>query len=327
MNYLLSPKTFAFLGLAATNLFWAGNAVLARFASDGVPPFTLAFSRWALALLILLPFAAPYLKGTWPEVRRQWPVVIVLGFLGITIYNTVLYLAAHSTTAVNITLMSSNLPLITLLISWLMLNEKPRGWQLFGIMSSLLGITVIISNGDLSQLLSLQFNIGDLLILGIAFCWSLYSVILRKYPINIHPVALLTVLIAVGLPFTFVLFFIELRMLPPFSISKSGSLIILYVAIFPSIFAYLFWGYGIKQLGPNIAALSCYLMPLFTALLAIPLLGESLHTYHLIGGAFVLIGLYFGTLFKRQKLSTKTSLPVNAASPLLPKNRQADNDK
>jgi drug/metabolite transporter (DMT)-like permease len=296
---LFKPNTLALLGLVATNLFWAGNAVLARFASDEIPPFTLSFSRWVLALLILLPFAIPYLKSTWPEVRRHWSVVLVLAFLGITTFNTVLYLAANSTTAVNITLMSSNMPLITLLISWLLLNEQPKNWQFFGIATSLLGILVIISNGDLSQLLSLQFNMGDVLILGIACCWSLYSVILRKYPLNIHPIALLAVLIMVGLPFIFVLFVIELYMLPAFTIEKSGGLVILYSAIFPSILAYLFWGYGIKQLGPSIAALSFYLLPLFTALLAIPLLGEALHWYHVVGGFFILIGLYFGTRFKR----------------------------
>ena len=301
---LLNAKTLALLGLAATNLFWAGNAVLARFASDDIPPFTLVFARWALALLILLPFALSYLKGTWPKIRRHWSVVLMLGFLGIATYNTVLYLAASSTTAVNITLMSSTLPLITLLISWLMLNEKPKVWQLFGIAASLLGITVIISHGDVTQLLSLQFNMGDLLIVGIAFCWSLYSVILRKYPIDIHPIALLAILIMAGLPFIFVLFIIEIYLLPPFTVGLSSSLVILYVAIFPSIFAYLFWGYGIKQWGPNVAASSCYLMPLFTALLAIPLLGEVLHSYHLIGGLLILIGLYFGTLFKQKVVIT-----------------------
>jgi drug/metabolite transporter (DMT)-like permease len=302
---LLNAKTLALLGLAATNLFWAGNAILARFASGDIPPFTLVFARWVLALLILLPFALPYLKGTWPEVRRHWSVILMLSFLSIAIYNTVLYLAANSTTAVNITLMSSTLPLITLLISWLMLNQRPKSWQVFGIAASLLGIVIIISNGDFSRLLSLKINMGDLLIIGAAFCWSLYSVILKKYPIPIHPVALLAITIFIGLPFVSILFAIELYMLPPFSIDTSGSLIIIYVAIFPSILAYLFWGYGIKQLGPNVAALSCYLMPLFTALLAIPLLGEALYSYHLIGGLLILVGLYFGTLFKQKSTITE----------------------
>jgi drug/metabolite transporter (DMT)-like permease len=295
MNLLLSPKTLALLGLAATNLFWAGNAVIARFFSNEIPPFTLSFYRWAFALLILLPFAIPYLKGTWPEVRRQWAVILVLGLLGISIFNTVLYLAAQSTTAVNLTLTGSSLPLVTLLFSWLILSDKPKGRQLFGVATSFIGIMVIISDGKFSQLLSLQFNMGDLLMLGAACCWSLYSVILRKHPVHIHPVALLSILMITGIPFISILFAIELYVLPTFTIDQSGWLAIVYTAIFPSILAYLFWGYGVKQLGPSVAALSYYLLPLFTAALAIPLLGEALYPYHMIGGLLILIGLYFGT--------------------------------
>lgn len=298
---ILKPNTLALLGLTATTFFWAGNAVLARFASSVIPPFTLSFSRWSLALLILLPFAIPYLKGAWPEVRRHWLVILVLGFLGISTFNTILYLAAHSTTSVNITLMSSNLPLITLLSSWLLLKEKPNSWQFFGIAASFSGIVVIASNGNFSQLRSLQFNVGDILMVCIVCCWSLYSVILRKYPIQIHPIALLAVLMMAGLPFLFVLFVIEIHVLPEFTISESGGLVILYTAIFPSILAYLFWGYGIKQLGPSVASLSFYLLPLFTALLAVPLLAESLYWFHFAGALLILIGLYFGTLFKGRR--------------------------
>lgn len=297
----LSSKTLALIGLALTNLFWASNAVLARFASDEIPPFTLSFGRWLVAFLLLLPFAIPHLKGKWHDISSQWLVIVVLGVLGVTIYNTVLYLAAHSTQAVNITLVSSTLPLITLLASWLMMGSRPSNWQLLGITASLLGIVIIISQGSLVQLLTLAFNRGDLLIFGIACCWSIYSVILRKYPISLHPIALLAVLMAAGLPFLFVLYRIEISVLPAFTMTIDHGAIIFYAALFPSIFAYLLWGYGVKQVGPNIASLSCYLMPLFTVMLAVPLLGESLYRYHLIGGLLILAGLYFGSLFRQGK--------------------------
>lgn len=294
----LSTKTLALIGLALTNLFWASNAVLARFVTGDIPPLTLSFGRWLFALLILLPFAWPHLKGCWSEVRRQWQVVLVLGLLGITIYNTVLYLAAYSTTAVNITLVSSTLPLITLLAVWLMLRQRPGNWQLLGIGASLLGVLIIIARGSLESLLGLEFSRGDLLIFGIACCWSVYSIILRKYPLKVHPVALLTILMIAGIPLLLLLFLVEYFWVVSVSFTSSTFSAFAYVAIFPSILAYLLWGYGVKEMGPNVAALSCYLMPLFTALMAIPMLGEVLHLYHLVGGLLILVGLYLGVWFK-----------------------------
>jgi drug/metabolite transporter (DMT)-like permease len=305
----ISTKTLALLGLGLTNLFWATNAVLARFVAEDIPPFTLVFGRWLLAFLLLLPFTWQHIYRNFDEIQRRWPVIVVLGLLGITIYNAILYLAAHSTTAVNITLVSSTLPLITLAASALLLKQKPSSWQIIGIFASLAGVTLIISGGKLSNLLNLSLSEGDVMILGIACCWALYSVILRKYPINLKPAALLTVFIGAGLPPLLALFAIEQASLPNSFDPKMKDLpIYVYIAIFPSILAYLFWGYGVKVVGPNISALSCYLMPLLTALIAIPLLGEVLHWYHFTGGILILVGLYLGRYSNRQSLRKKALL-------------------
>jgi len=293
---MLSNHKLALTGLALTNLFWAGNAVVARFVVDDIPPLTLAFGRWMIAFLVLFPFAIPHLRGQWRYLRRQWLVILVLGLMGVSVYNTVLYLAAHSTVAVNITLVSSTLPLITLLASWLLLSLRPSYWQLLGIIISLCGVLTIISSGDMERLLSLAFNRGDVMIFGIACCWSVYSVLLRKYPIHLHPLALLFVLVVAGLPFLFLLFLFEVSVAPAFSLSQQSWVLMTYTALFPSVLAYLFWGFGVREVGPNIAALSCYLMPLFAAILAVSLLGERLYWYHFLGGAFILCGLYFASV-------------------------------
>lgn len=301
MNIPFSPKTIALIGLALTNLFWAGNAVIARFVVDDIPPLTLVFGRWLFAFLLLLPFALPYWKVSLPIIRERWFVIIVLGIMGIATYNSVLYLAAHSTTAINITLVSSALPLVALLASWLLLQVRPSNWQLLGILVSLAGVFIVISRGQISLLYDVfgaGFNQGDLMIFGLAVLWALYSVILRKYPIDLNPIVLLTVLIAAGLPLSAVLFLVELIQLPSFSLSFDSAPIFIYIAIFPSILAYVFWNHGVKIVGPSVSALSCYLMPLFTALIAVPVLGETLYWYHFLGGILILIGLYFGSVFK-----------------------------
>ena len=298
-----SPYALALIGLALTNLFWAGNAVVARFVVDDIPPLTLIFGRWSLAFLMLLPFALPHLKNSVTVIRERWFMIIVLGVMAIATYNSVLYLAAHSTTAINITLISSSMPLVALLVSWLLLKTKPSHWQLVGIAASLLGVFIVISRGQLTllqELIAAGLNRGDLMIFGLVCLWSFYSVMLRKYPINLHPIALLTVLVAAGLPVLTVLFVIELSVLPPFSLGLSAASIFIYTAIFPSILAYLFWINGIKIVGPNVSALSCCLMPLFAAILAVPILGETLYWFHYLGGTLILIGLYFGSVFKNQ---------------------------
>ncbi len=297
----ISPKVLALVGLACTNLFWASNAVIARFAVTDIPPFTLASIRWFLACLFLLPFAWPHLRGQAAYIKQQIWVIALLGLLGIATYNTVLYLAAHATTAINITLVSSSLPLITLLMRVLILKVRPTVWQMLGIAVSLLGVLIVIARADLAVLQALSFSGGDILILLIACVWAVYSVILRKYPLKLHAIAVLTLLIIAGLPMLIALMLLEWYLLPPLDLGLEAAGVFVYVAIFPSILSYLFWGYGVKVLGPNIAALSCYLMPLFAALLAVPLLGESLYHYHFIGGALILLGLYLGSVFKQSR--------------------------
>lgn len=295
------PNYLALAGLTLTNLFWASNAIVARLANSDIAPFTLSFGRWLFALLILLPFCA---KDLWQQrqlIRQQWDIVLVLGFLAIATYNTILYLAAHSTTAINITLVSSSLPIITIAASSLLLAYRPTNWQLFGLTLSLIGVLIIISQGDLLSLLALQGNSGDIMILGIACCWALYSVLLRKYPLNIKASTLLTILIAAGMPVIMALAILEWSIAPQAGLQIKDFPVYLYLAVFPSILAYLFWGFGVKTLGPAIASMSCYSMPLFAAVMSIILLDETFAVYHLSGGAMIFIGLYFGSVFRQLK--------------------------
>ncbi len=299
----VSAKHLALIGLLLTNLFWAANAVVARYVVDDIPPFSLAFGRWLLAFLILMPFALPHMRAALPVIKARWQVILVLGILGIAVYNTVLYLAAHATTAINITLVGSTMPLITLVVSYLMLNIKPTFYQWLGIGISLLGIVIIVTSGDFQALLSLSFNKGDILMLLIACVWSVYSVILRKYPIDLPATVLLFVVLAAGMPLLIVLAIYENTLLSSSAVYFDNVPIFIFIAIFPSLLSYGFWAYGVKHLGPNIAAVSCYLMPVMAACLAVPLLGEALYSHHIIGGVLILLGLYLSTLFKQGKNS------------------------
>lgn len=292
----MNKPLLAFTGLVLTNLFWAGNAILARAVVDDIPPLTLSFWRWLIAFVLILPFGLHHIVQQQREIRCNIKLLCLLAVLSITIYNSVLYLSAHTTTAINITLVSATLPFITLLLAWFIIKQIPNHWQWAGIILSLSGVFIIISRANWQTIVGLSFSNGDILILGIVFCWALYSVLLRKYPIKIHPVGLLTVLIALGTLFILPFYLMEVSVLGAFTMQVEYFFVFAYIGIFPSLLAYLFWNYSISIVGPNMAALSNYLMPVFAALIAIPLLGEQLHLFHFLGGSLVLLGLYLANV-------------------------------
>lgn len=298
---ILTVRNGALVGLMLTNLFWASNAVIARWITDAIPPLNLAFYRWLLAALILLPFALPLLKKHYSDIRKNIPNLLLLGIMSIPTYNTVLYIAAHSTTAINIALVSSSLPLIALLFAWSLLGSRPTIAQCLGIVVSLLGVIIIITQLQPGYLFSLSLNRGDILIFGLACLWSLYSVLLKKYQIKLPTILLLWLLIVIGLPILLVLAFLESSSTNMLVFDTQTISVFIYTALFPSVLAYIFWNRGVAIVGPNIAAMSCYLMPLFAALIAIPLLGEKIYAYHILGGLLILIGLYFGSLYDYKK--------------------------
>lgn len=292
-------EMLAYGALVFTTLFWAGNAVVARGIIDTIPPMALSFWRWLLAFAILLPFALPHLRGSLPTIKAHWRSLFALAFLSAGLFNSLLYLSAHTTTAVNISLVNSTMPVMIGLMAFLLLGERLARWQLYGIAIALLGMVVIISRGSLDVLLSVGFALGDLLMVFAVGCWGLYSVLLKKQGIRLHPVALLAVIIAMALPVVFVFHLVE--MLLGYRMTFSGELVapLIYVAIFPSLLSYMGWNYGVAVLGPSRSAMFIYLLPLFGSALSIVFLGEGLHAYHAVGGLLILVGLYLATRIRQ----------------------------
>ncbi len=290
-----SREMLAYTGVVCAALFWAGNAVVARGVIDSVPPMALSFWRWLVAFVIIAPFAAPFLRRSWPVVRRHWLALLVLSFLSAGMFNTLQYLAAHTTTAVNITLVNSTMPIMIGVFAFLWLGERPGRRQVQGIVIALAGILVVISRGSLDVLLNIGFAAGDLLMVLAIACWGFYSVLLKRQGIPLHPVMLITVIIAMALPMTFVLYLTEMALGYHFTWRPEVLPPILYVGIFPALLSYLGWNYGVTVLGPSRSAMFIYLMPLFAAVLATIFLQERLYAYHAGGGLLILVGLYLAT--------------------------------
>ena len=279
-----------YLLLSLTSLFWAGNIVLARFVAGHVPPMTLSCVRWIGAFLMLLPFAWPHLKADWPALRAKLPLMLVLSATGFAFNNAISYWALQYTEALNALLIQSSGPLFVALWSLVLFGVRLTLAQFFGIILSLTGVLVIILRGDFSALASIHFNRGDLMFGGAVLSFGLYSALMPHRP-RTHALSLISFTIGCGavllLPFSIWEFLSGVRLQP----DALTAATMLYVMIFPSTLAYLFFNRGIALIGPNRSAPFLHLVPVFGSAMAILLLGERLRLFHLTGYALVLAGI------------------------------------
>ncbi len=290
-----------YLLLVLPPLFWAGNTVLARGIADIIPPVAMSFWRWTIALLILLPFTWKQTLNDWPEIKKHWKIISLLGLFGIASFNTLLYTAAHSTTAINIALTQSVMPVIIVSISFVLFRDRITRIQIFAIILCTLGAGYIVIHGDWHRLLQLEFVIGDLIMLLAVSLYALYSVLLRKRP-DIKPMSFLTTTFAVGVVLLLPLYLWERQTAAPLELTQPVILSLLYVSVCPSILAYLFWNQGIHEIGANQAGLYINLIPLFASLLAVLFLDERFQSYHFVGIILITSGLLlFNLRFLRSR--------------------------
>lgn len=288
-------KAHPFLLLTLTALFWAGNFVLGRALKSSIPPVSLAFWRWMLALFILLPFSIAHLRSQWPELLKNRRLLALYGVLGVSCFNTFVYIGLHSTTATNALLLNAIIPILILLFSRLFAATPVTSRQALGIVISLTGVLTIICRANPEVLLTLQINRGDIWILLAVICWALYTFLLRKRPADLHPLSFLTAIIAIGLIPLAVVYIWELSQGERFILDSANIASILYVGLFPSVLAFIFWNQAVREVGPDKAGLFLYLMPVFGAILSAVFLGESIHVFHLIGFVLIFAGIHLTT--------------------------------
>lgn len=275
-------------------LFWAGNAVLARGLAGTVPPITIGFGRWSLALLILIPFGWQQLRQDWPTVRRHLWVMLGLGALGIGLFHSLYYTAAKTTTTINLAVLQTVLPAVVLVLSTLIFREKSTGRQWIGVLLSIIGAVLIISRGNPTTLISNGLVIGDGLMLLAIISYAGYSVVLRFRP-EIHPLSLVIYVAIVGWALIFPFYLWERATVGTFQLTFPVAISFVYLAIGPSILAYLCWNRGIELIGPSTAGLFVNLLPIFAAVMAVLFLGETISWYHPVGALLVFAGMVLFT--------------------------------
>jgi drug/metabolite transporter (DMT)-like permease len=288
----------AFALLALVMLFWAGNSIVARAVRFDVPPFTLAFGRWSIALLLLAPFAIGPLRRDWAALLRGWKAVLLLGLLGIGTFNALLYSGLQHTTATNALLLQAVIPALVALLDRMMFGVRVGRVQALGIAASVLGVLAIVFEGDPSAALRLQFGRGDVLVLASVVVWSFYTVLLRLRP-EIAPVSFIAATFTVGVLTMAPLAAAEWLAGQEVRWSWEVGGAFLYVGVLPSLISYFIYNAAAQTVGPARAGQAITLMPLFGAFLSAALLGEVLHDYHFAGMGFILLGIAFGVLSAR----------------------------
>ena len=280
-------------------LFWSANFVIGRAVSGLIEPIELAFFRWCGVFVVTLPFLIYHFKKIFEAIKNHFLMMMVLSFLGISGFNTLLYIGLQETTATNALLINSSIPILILFLSALILKKEINPNQMIGIVLSTLGVVFLVLKGDVYNILLLNFNQGDFWVITSSLCWASYSVDVKFRPQKLS-----------SFEFFIAIVFMGVLMLLPFYIYQNYTFeremtilktyygFIAYVVFFTSILSYYLWHKGIAQIGADRTGQFTHLMPLFGSFLAYTFLGERLEFYHLGGAILIGVGIYLSLFFK-----------------------------
>ena len=271
---------------------------MGRWIHNDIPPISLAFWRWTVALLIILPFSLKHIIHQKDLIRQNWKILTLLAILSVTNFSMFIYMALKSSTVTNTVLINSMIPIFIVLVSWMGFKERITLRQTVGIAVSLTGLMFIIASGNLSTLIAVRFSKGDIWTIFAGMSWALYSVLLRKCPIEFNSRGFLATTIIIGIFFIFPFYIWEISTGKTMNITKASIGSIIYVALFASVLAYIFWNKAIQIIGANKTGIFIHLIPVFSIILAIIFLDEKLRGYHVKGSVLIFLGIFLTTTNK-----------------------------
>jgi drug/metabolite transporter (DMT)-like permease len=277
--------------LTLTSIFWAGNAVASRLAVGQIEPMQLVCLRWIMVLAVMWPLYGGQVRAHWGEVRPQLLRIVTVGFLGLTGFNALFYVAAHTTTAVNIGILQGSVPVVVLAGAFLAYGTRATPVQVAGVLITAAGVAVVATRGMPLSVLDLEFNRGDLLMLAACVLYAVYTVALRDRP-RMPGAAFFTLLALISAVTSLPLAAAEAAVSGWSFPSWQGWLVTLYVAIFPSTLAQLFFVRAVDLIGPGRTGVFVNLVPIFAAILAVVLIGEPFAAFHAVALALVLGGIW-----------------------------------
>ena len=286
-------NTKAYVMLVCATLFWAGNFMVGKYAfMTEIPPLSLVFYRWSLVWIILLPFTYKEIIKYRDTIINNLPLLFFLGFTSVGLFNSFTYLSLIYTQVINASLFNTAIPAIIILLCFLFKVEKTNKFQILGLIISVCGILAIITRLELEILFTLNFNKGDLIMIGGVITWGVYSTLLKKKKFYLPLLTLVHVICTFGLIIVFPQFFYEYSngQLINFDINIVYTLI--FLALFPSIGSYYCWAGAVSIIGANRAGIFLSLIPLFSTIMAILFYNEQFKFFHLIGAILIILGLF-----------------------------------
>lgn len=281
----------AYLLLSLTALFWGGNAIAGRLAVGEISPMALTAMRWVIVVAVMLPLTAKQLLAGWPVLKEKWLITVLMGIFGFTAFNGLFYVAAHHTSAVNLTIFQGSIPVLVLIGMVLLFGVRVVPLQVLGMTVTLLGVVLVSVKGSFEILRSLALNIGDVWTLIACVFYAGYTLALRRRP-AVSGLVFFTALAIVAFLSSIPLLAFEVATGTVQWPTLKGWIVLLYVGLLPSLVAQIFFIRGVELIGPARAGLFVNLVPVFGALLAVVLLGEPFAFYHALGLGLVLGGIW-----------------------------------
>ena len=283
----------AYIMLVCATLFWAGNFMVGKFAFlTNIPPMSLVFFRWSLVWLILLPFTFKEILKYKSIILDNLPLLFFLALTSVGLFNSFTYLSLVHTQVINASLFNTAIPAIIILLCFIFKIERTNKFQIFGLILAVCGILSIITKLDYNILLSLNFNKGDLIMVGGVITWGLYSAFLKKKKFSLPLLTLVQILCTFGLIFIFPQFFYEFSQGQHVKFDLNLVYILIFLALFPSIGSYYCWAGAVSIIGANRAGIFLSLIPLFSTIMAITFFNEEFKFFHLIGAILIILGLF-----------------------------------
>ena len=290
-----TPNLRGILFALGATVIWSGNFIVARILNQSIEPATLSLLRWGVAFVGLFPFAV---RAAWTQrlaIRQSLPAMIPMAVLGVSVFNALLYTAARTSAALNLSLIATSTPVFIILLARVFLGERLSGKKILGLAAAMGGVLLLITGGEPQRLLELRFSVGDLWMTLAAVLFAAYSILVRRFSGKLSPSVFLLTLIGTGVIFLLPWAGWELARLGPPEITPGMIGAVLYIGLGASLAAYAMWNSAVALIGPSLSGLIYYSLPLFSGVTAFFLLDEPMGLIHLASAGCILGGIVLAT--------------------------------
>ena len=306
----VSSRALAYAALVCTTALWGSNGVVSRALMDTIPPLVMAAARWAVVFVVLLPLVWPERREIALALRRDWKPLLLLTLVGGAPQSALVYTGLAASTAINLGLLNSTIPVLIILISWGWHARRPSRLEGVGLATSLAGVLLILAHGDLRALFHLQFNSGDLLMLGAMLVWAIYTLGLQDRPQSLSLFAFVFVMALMGELLTLPFAVVQWVQTGGVQLGASELIGLFYIGALATLVSAALFSYGVERVGAVRAGILIHLMPVFSSVFATLFIGEHLLFYHAAGFVLVAGGAILGCLKPEPVLSSQASTKI-----------------